>query len=36
MNILNFINIYKMHNVHVDSKTFLKLLIPEKQLIEIN
>ena len=25
-----------MHNVHVDSKNFLKLLIPEKQLIEIN
>ena len=25
-----------MHNVHVDSKKFLKLLISEKQLIEIN
>ena len=36
MNILNFVNIIKMHNVHVDSKRFLKLSTPEEQLIEIN
>ena len=36
MNIHNFININKMHNVHVDFKRFLKLLTPEEQLIEIN
>ena len=36
MNIHNFINTNKMHNVHVDFKRFLKLLTPEEQLIEIN
>ena len=36
MNIHNFININKLHNVHVDFKRFLKLLTPEEQLIETN
>ena len=36
MNILNFVNLIKMLNVHVDFKRFLKLLTPEEQLIGIN
>ena len=36
MNILNFVNLIKMLNVHVDFKRFLKLSTPEEQLIGIN